>query len=375
MSKLITSPRAKKVDPSQETASTYVVFCPTRLCDDQNLSDGAVCTYLVISNFLNKDGYAFCSNEWLSTRRKQEIRQIRRHLEELEERGYIYREIFSKGFTKDRRIWLTEKYAAYLLAHGKKDSNFNPPKSSCPAPQELSNKKDSTTYNTDGVKNLWPPTSPCSVSSDKSPSSSTNKKLGDTLKKCLPQVINYRSEGSIVTAPERSNTPPIIEKSNIQVEQTNVADAPSLLFSHENKIEIQQESLPLFHSSRKYLKGLSEDDRKQVQFYYEKQKSTIKNPIPWLTKCVEGKWYKEEMLSDEDLQQNFQFSRKIEDNFTKLGFQGIDSYCYSDPKRIVLVKGGKEIPSPSYGMGKERFKSLLTNTIIDNFNNSDKILQ
>ena len=116
---------SKKSDLPMED-HCYATFCPARMCDDQELSDGAKCTYLVISNFLNKNGYAFCSNEWLALRRKQEERQIRRHLEELEERGYIYREIFRNGFLKQRYIWLTETYAKYLKATGKTDPNFNP---------------------------------------------------------------------------------------------------------------------------------------------------------------------------------------------------------------------------------------------------------
>lgn len=150
---------------------------------------------------------------------------------------------------------------------------------------------------------------------------------------------------------------------------------PVLSASLKNELKIDEDSLPLFHESRKYLKGLSEDERKQVQLHYEKQKNTIKSPIAWLTVCVKGGWYKEELLSDEDLKENYKFARKIEDNFVKLKFQGIDSYFYCDSKRVSFMKGGKEIPTPSYGMGRERYKSLMTDIMQENHSQAHRILQ
>jgi len=141
------------------------------------------------------------------------------------------------------------------------------------------------------------------------------------------------------------------------------------------KMKPNQESLPLFHPNKKYLKGLSENEITQVQMFYEKNgKDVADNPIAWITECVRGKWYKEEMLTDQDLQENFKFARRIEDNFVKLGQSNSYTYVTSSPTAMFFMKAGKEIPMPSYNMQASRFQESITNILIDKYKYSNNVL-
>ncbi len=141
------------------------------------------------------------------------------------------------------------------------------------------------------------------------------------------------------------------------------------------KMKPTQESLPLFHHNKKYLKGLSENEITQVQMFYEKNgKENAENPIAWITECVRGKWYKEEMLTDQDLQENFKFARKIEDNFVKLGKNNSYTYVSSSPTSMFFMKAGKEIPMPSYSMQASRFQESVSNILIKKHKYSNNVL-
>jgi hypothetical protein len=113
-----------EAEKKEELKKSYTIFCPSRIADDQRLSDGTVRTYLIISNFLNEDGHSYCSNEWLAAKRGTDERTIQRHLEELQQYGYIWREVWKTGFKWNRRIWAVEAYARYCLTHSIEDEEF-----------------------------------------------------------------------------------------------------------------------------------------------------------------------------------------------------------------------------------------------------------
>jgi len=104
--------------------SRYIVFCPSEIITDPNISGNSTKVYLAISNFLKQDGYAFCSNKWLATYLNCKERVIQDYLAELEKYGYLYRELWKEGMYQKRRIWIPSEYALYLLKNNLKDENF-----------------------------------------------------------------------------------------------------------------------------------------------------------------------------------------------------------------------------------------------------------
>lgn len=342
--------RTPKADEPSTGDNNYLIYCPSSLGLDHQLSDGARSTYLLISNFLNRDGYAFCSNKWLVEHRKRDERIIRYHLEELEQRGYIYREVYKKGFITKRRIWVAGAYAKYLLENGKTDPDFEK------VLRNAKSKEDSENSGSSGED---------------------SNNVHDRLKTAPSSQMKSAPSSKLKTAP-------IISKYNNKEETTaknrgkkDGDESPTSLFSPNEKSNSKpddQDHLPLFHSSRKYLRGLSQSEITQAKFYYEKTKNTVANPEGWITDCVKGGWYKQEMICDADLISNFKLARKIEENFTKLGLQGIDTSCYSDSNRISFRKGGKDIPSPSFSMQQDKFKELTVNILRENYECSDKLL-
>lgn len=108
----------------QAEKKSYQVFCTSRLCNDYRISDGALRTFLLISNILVSEGYFYGSNEWLAEHRGVEERTIRNHLEELESYGYIWREIWKSGIKTYRRVWLAEAYLRYCAENDIEDEEF-----------------------------------------------------------------------------------------------------------------------------------------------------------------------------------------------------------------------------------------------------------
>lgn len=105
-------------------SNSYYVVAQSRLLEDCRLTDELVVTFLHLSNFLKRDGYAVCSDDWLAQKRHCKNRRIQYHLDALEKTGYIWRETWKEGMYWKRRIWLAEAYAKYLLKEGKEDEKF-----------------------------------------------------------------------------------------------------------------------------------------------------------------------------------------------------------------------------------------------------------
>lgn len=294
--------------------NSYSVFCPSKLLEDNNLSDQCKITFLMISNFLNRDGYAICSDQWLADKRNLDIRNTKRHLEELEEKKYIYRETWKEGMYWKRRIWLVSEYAKYLEESGNEDPKF---------------------------------------------------------KKYLRKGKNAPFEGANLRITKGQKRPHNIKAYNNK--ETNNAAAVSSSKNTEKipidkKTTLQEKEgslpfdLPLFHPKRKYLKGIAEQDMRQVQLMYEKAKSTIKNPEAWITACIRGKWYHQHQITDEDLTKNYQFSQQLEEGFRKAYNNPMMSLGASS-KCIFLQIGENSIPMPSYEMNHNRFKENVLGVI------------
>jgi transcription initiation factor IIE alpha subunit len=99
--------------------STTVI--EAKVMDDRELSDGGFRLLAIINNFLNKNGYATCSNGWLSERMGVCERTVRRYLEELEDRGHVWRHMISDT---DRRIWTPSAYSYFLRSNDLVDKEF-----------------------------------------------------------------------------------------------------------------------------------------------------------------------------------------------------------------------------------------------------------
>lgn len=104
---------------------SYYVVLTASLLEDQNLTDSEKLTFTTLSNFWKKDGYATCSDQWLSTKRNCSDSKIKRELKNLEKKGYIWRETIKDGMYWHRKIWLAEAYISYLHRNQKVDEKFN----------------------------------------------------------------------------------------------------------------------------------------------------------------------------------------------------------------------------------------------------------
>ena len=174
---------------------------------------------------------------------------------------------------------------------------------------------------------------------------------------------------------KRTTTRPIVHKS-ADGSSEPTSSPPLKKKRKEPDKAPNQDSLPLFHPYRIYLKGLSENEITQIRIFYEKNgKSVALNPIAWITACIKGNWYKEEMLSDEDLKQNFKFVSNIEKNMNKMGLNTASgTYLNVISKGIIFMRDSKEIPMPSFEMQNSRFQESIINILIKDHNYSEKIL-
>lgn len=109
--------------PQTENNSYYVV-AESKILEDPRLTDELLVTFLHLSNFLRRDGFATCSDEWLAQKRRCKIRNVQYHLEALEKAGYLWRETWKEGMYWKRRIWLSSKYAQYLVENQLEDEEF-----------------------------------------------------------------------------------------------------------------------------------------------------------------------------------------------------------------------------------------------------------
>lgn len=337
-------------DHSKKPEINYFLWVQSKLAEDQNVSNGACRIFLLISNFLNKHGYAHCSNEWLASKMAQDTRQIQRYLDDLQEHGYIWREIIKNKWNTERRIWIPNEYLRYLMDEGKIDDKFM---------KHLQHLKDKKTPNngssTPGFKK--------SLRRDK------DVMVEHVKDDVLINKTNNKKEKT--TKKERD-----LERAETEdVKPIGDSDEPPLLSSLKKPTTVEQtkESLPLFHPSQKYLKGLSDTDVGQLIIFFEKQKGTITNPIGWITECIKQGWFRETMVTDTDLQQNFQLATTIAKNFEKMGFNGGTTYFGVEGNGIAFMKAGFEVGMPSFHLPTERFKEIISDTLINTHSYPNKI--
>ena len=173
--------------------------------------------------------------------------------------------------------------------------------------------------------------------------------------------------------------PPLLSNEDNQVKKETttplLSSSEKIEPLHPPEVKQTQESLPLFHSTRKYLKDLSDSDVRQVQLCFEKSKSVIDNPVGWITRCVQEGWYKETIVTDGDLQKNFILASKVENNFNKMGYSAGAGFTFFSAyaEGIAFRKGGKEIPMPSYRLPAERFKEIISHKLLVECKYPDKI--
>ena len=335
---------------SKKPEINYFLWVQSKLAEDQNVSNGACRVFLLISNFLNKHGFAHCSNEWLASKMAQDTRQIQRYLDDLQEHGYIWREIIKDRWNTVRNIWVPNDYLRYLMDEGKIDEKFM---------KHIQKLKDKKTPNngssTPGFKKSLRRDKNVMVERDANVALINKNKNKGKEKTTKKEKDEKRAESEPKTF-EGSDEPPLLSP-----------------LEKPTKVEQTKESLPLFHPSQKYLKGLSDTDVGQLVIFYEKQKGTITNPIGWVTECIKHGWFRETMVTDADLQQNFQLATTIARNFEKMGFNAGMTYLYAESNGIAFLKAGVEIGMPSYHLPNDRFKEMLSETLINTHSYPNKI--
>lgn len=109
---------------SSGSDDNYLLWMPSRLAGDLSIDAGAKMLFLFVSNFFRRDGYAICSDAWLVGKLGVEARMVQYYLNQLEEKGHIWRETWRNGMKLERRIWQSKDYLAYLEETGKTDEDF-----------------------------------------------------------------------------------------------------------------------------------------------------------------------------------------------------------------------------------------------------------
>lgn len=122
--KLTQDPNFTQAPNSSGADDNYLLWMPSRLAGDLSIDQGAKMLFLFVSNFLRRDGYAICSDAWLVGKLGVEARMVQYYLNQLEEKGYIWRETWRKGMKLERRIWQSKDYLAYLEETGGNDEDF-----------------------------------------------------------------------------------------------------------------------------------------------------------------------------------------------------------------------------------------------------------
>ena len=104
----------------------YVMLCRATLdiVEDLTVDAGAVRLMLLLSPHMERRGYVEHSNLWLQSKLGLSERTVRRYLMQLEEKGYIWREVWKEEMESKRRIWLPDIYRKFLDAHQIEDPLF-----------------------------------------------------------------------------------------------------------------------------------------------------------------------------------------------------------------------------------------------------------
>ncbi|KKN67908.1 hypothetical protein LCGC14_0456950 [marine sediment metagenome] len=236
----------------------YITYCTSTIVDDARISDNVLRTFLCISNFLKADGFAYCSNEWLCNKRDLEPRSVRRHLESMEKAGYIWREMWSDGLKRKRRIWLPEKYLMHLEVSKLEDPEFR---------KFLS---DGQYERCDDFEEKFTKrTSSVPIEEDR------DVRLQED--KDDPSYIRRNKKAELESS---SKEPPIVHNSEPPNPQPAAAAAASCC-------KTSHVDLP------KIVTDLPENERELViaLFWKKNAKKTIDDPAGWMVACVQGGWH------------------------------------------------------------------------------------
>ena len=231
-----------KINCLQESA--YYITVTSQLIEDPHLADAEKMTFMMLSNFFRKDGYAICSDKWLAEKRNLSIKRIQAHLLSLEKKGYIWRVTTNEGLHKERKIWLSEAYAKHLLKSGIEDEDF---------------KKS--------LRILENEYSVCSKTSSR-----------------IYKSINTKEKDD-----------------NIHIGESGCAkDSPPLPSSSEKEKLFETEHLNIFSKANPVFMDLKDEEIKAVIELYKEQETKIQNPPAWLNSCIKQKWYRRKLVSHRD---------------------------------------------------------------------------
>ena len=336
-------------DYHEKPEDNYHLWLKSKLAKDRKVSSTAKVLFSLLSGFFGSSGYAFCSNDWFMHYMAKDKRQIRRLLDNLEKRGYIYREFWHEGKKQKRRIWIPEEYLSYLFRNGMSDPGF------------FAHLK-------------------------KVESNRRKEKPIPSYKQKMSQKM-FREDIFVPPSPSAREDifVPIIDKGNAKVTTQTIVDKsevvsvePPLLPSlkkrkKKKQPKADQSSLALFDPNRNYLKGKSESEIRLLYLHFQKKKHSIKEPIAYLTACSQNGWHLQHVKNDEYLVENYRCAKKIEKNFDQSGNNCGYTYFNANADGMAFMKGGKEVPLPDYDMEPTRFKEYMEEILITKNNYSKDI--
>lgn len=131
---------------------------PSHLLLNQEIEPNAKVFYAFVRNLTKSNGFCYASNDYLTELMDCDERTIRRWLSSLQEQGYI--EIFIKIGTKDRKIYLSQKYITATPGDDENLGQKQPTprtKTADPLGQKCPHKEDSIKEDSERSSSSTPP--------------------------------------------------------------------------------------------------------------------------------------------------------------------------------------------------------------------------
>lgn len=107
----MTEPTEKDLTERAKNGFLFYVI-PSDIYEDDLLSAEEILLYGLISNMATRTGYCYASNAWLAQKRKVDERTVKRWLSNLEEKGYIQRDLRYENSSSVRKIFITHSKGA-----------------------------------------------------------------------------------------------------------------------------------------------------------------------------------------------------------------------------------------------------------------------
>jgi hypothetical protein len=101
----------------EEERQSYYVVIPMPVFEDKDLKANEKLLYGLISSLINKEGFCFASNEFLSTKLNISKINISKTLKKMEEKGYIAMVYLRDGaIVKNRKIYIDSRLSQTITA-------------------------------------------------------------------------------------------------------------------------------------------------------------------------------------------------------------------------------------------------------------------